>query len=426
VGFAEVPESKHTVRFSSSAAARRGSSAERDAGLAVTPRSDLVLLHKGDPCFATPEHICAAQQLAVEQGYTRYPELRGDPELRQVIADTVSRGAARDYSAEEVLVTAGATQGIYCALTAFLDPGDEVLLLDPTFSHYAPVVRQAGALPVMVPTTADFRPDLERLRAAVTGRTKMLVINNPANPTGVVLTSEEIEGLADLAARARLLVVTDEVYDRLLFGARHIRLIDVPELAAQVIYVNSFSKTYAMTGWRLGYVAAPRSLIEPIATIHTNSMSQVHWPTQRAGIAALTSSQGSVEGMRAGYEVRRRTLVDALARVPCSRITEPQGAFYVFLRFDPALGLTSAQATRHLLDAGVAVRSGSEFGPGGEGWLRLTYAASLSDIEQGARTVRAAFRRLAAGDRATAPPDRRLRTTSCRVGHARTRDGIES
>lgn len=395
-----MPEPERTVPFSSSGAARWGSSAERDASLAVTPRRNLVLLHKGDPCFATPEHICAAQQEAVEQGYTRYPELRGDPELRQVIADKVSGGAGRDYVAEEVLVTAGATQGIYCALTAFLDPGDDVLLLDPTFSHYAPVVRQTGALPVMVPTTPDFRPDFDRLRAAVTGRTKMLVINNPANPTGVVLTREEIEGLAELAARARLLVVTDEVYDHLLFGARHIRLIDVPELAGQVIYVNSFSKTYAMTGWRLGYVVAPHALIEPIATIHTNSMSQVHWPTQRAGIVALTSSQDSVESMRVGYEVRRRALVDALARIPGSQMTEPQGAFYVFLRFDPALGLTSAQATRCLLDAGVAVRSGSEFGQGGEGWLRLTYAAALSDIEQGAEIVRATLRRLAAGDQA--------------------------
>jgi aspartate aminotransferase len=392
--------SERTVPFGSSAAARWGASAERDASLAVTPRSDLVLLHKGDPCFATPEHICAAQQTAVEQGYTHYPELRGDRELRQVIADKVSIGAARDYSAEEVLVTAGATQGIHCVLTAFLDPGDEVLLLDPTFSHYAPVVRQTGARPVMVATTSDFRPDLDRLRAAVTGRTKMLVINNPANPTGVVLTREEIEGLADLAVRAQLLVVTDEVYDHLLFGARHVRLIDMPELADQVIYINSFSKTYAMTGWRLGYVIAPRPLIEPIATIHANSMSQVHWPTQRAGIVALTSSQDSVESMRVGYELRRRTLVNALAGIPNSRMTEPQGAFYVFLRFDPALGLTSAQVTQHLLDAGVAVRSGSEFGQGGEGWLRLTYAAALSDIEEGAKTVRATFQRLAAGGQA--------------------------
>lgn len=385
-----------TVRPSK--AAQQGSSAERDASLAVAPRSGLVRLHKGDPCFATPEHISAAQHKAVEQGFTHYPELRGDPELRQVIADTVSRGAARDYSAEEVLVTAGATQAVYCALTAFLDPGDEVLLLDPTFSHYVPVIRQTGALPVMVPTTSGFRPDLDRLQAAVTERTKMLVINNPANPTGVVLTREEIEGLAALAARARLLVVTDEVYDHLLFGARHIRLIDVPEIADQVVYVNSFSKTYAMTGWRLGYVAAPRALIEPIATIHTNSMSQVHWPTQRAGIVALTSSQDSVESMRMGYEVRRKALVDGLAAIPNSQMTEPQGAFYVYFRFDPALGLTSAQATQRLLDAGVAVRSGSEFGQGGEGWLRLTYAAALSEIEQGAGIVRDTFHRLTAGE----------------------------
>ncbi|WP_165974972.1 pyridoxal phosphate-dependent aminotransferase [Nonomuraea deserti] len=383
------------VAFGASAAARRATDPERDAVLSVPVRPGLVALQKGDPCFATPEHISTAQREAVAQGYTHYPELRGDPELRRTIADQISVGAARTYSTDEVLVTAGATQAVFCALTAFLDPADEVLLFDPAFSLYAPVVRQAGARPVSVGTTPDFRIDPDRLRAAVTGRTKMIVVNNPANPTGVVLSAAEVQSLAEIAVESRLLVLTDEVYDHILFGHRHIRLIDVPELADQVLYVNSFSKTYAMTGWRLGYVAAPRQLLDPIATIHINVMSQVHWPTQRAGIVALTGSQDCVRTMWEGYDLRRTTLLDALARVPGSRVIDPAGAFYAFLRFDPALGLTSAQVTAQLLDDGVAVRSGTEYGRAGEGWLRLTFAADLPDIERGAEIVRTTLERLA-------------------------------
>jgi aspartate/methionine/tyrosine aminotransferase len=392
-----MPADVPPVRFSSSAAAQRGFDAERNASLTVAPQQDLIALHKGDPCFATPEHICDAAQEAVARGYTHYPELHGDPELRHVIADQISKGAARDFQVEEVLITAGATQGIFCALTAFLDPGDEVLLFDPTFSHYAPVIRQTGARPVSVPLAPGFRLDPDRLRAAITERTRMLVVNNPANPTGVVLTRTEIETLADIAAAAGILVLTDEVYDHLLFGAEHVSLLEMPQLTDQLLYINSFSKTYAMTGWRLGYIAAPRRLMEPIETVHTNSMSQVHWPTQRAGIAALTGPQDSVEAMRAGYEQRRGTLLRAFAGRPGIHFPEPEGAFYAFIRFDPGRGLTSVQVRESLYAAGVAVRSGSEFGRAGEGWLRLTYAAELSDIERGAEIVRKTLRRLSAG-----------------------------
>ena len=395
-GAADVSGLTQRTIFRSSSAAWRGSSAERDASLAVIPRKGLIALHKGDPCFATPAHICAAQQQAVEQGYTHYPELRGDAELRQIIAEQASARAGRQYTAEEVLITAGATQAIFLAMTAYLDAGDEVLLFDPTFSLYAPVIRQTGATPVAVAMTAGFRIDPDRLRSSVTDRTKMIVINNPANPTGVVLTREEVESVAAVAATKQLLILTDEVYDHLLYDAQHVRMIDMPQIAEQVLYVNSFSKTYAMTGWRLGYVLAPARLLAPIVTIHANSMSQVHWPTQRAGIAALTASQESVESMRIGYAARRRSLVDALARIPHSYVSEPQGAFYAFFRFDPALEITSAQATQILLGAGVAVRSGSEFGRAGEGWLRLTFAASISDIERGAEIARATFGRLGA------------------------------
>jgi aspartate/methionine/tyrosine aminotransferase len=174
-------------------------------------------------------------------------------------------------------------------------------------------------------------------------------------------------------------------------------MIDMPQIVEQVLHVNSFSKTYAMTGWRLGYIVAPRALLAPILTIHTNMMSQVHWPSQRAGIAALTGPQDSVERMRIGYERRRRPLIDALRLIPNGYVPEPQGAFYAFYRFDSALGLTSADAVRRLLEAGVAVRSGSEFGRAGEGWLRVTFAAALPEIEHGVEIIRATFESLTAG-----------------------------
>jgi aspartate/methionine/tyrosine aminotransferase len=222
----------------------------------------------------------------------------------------------------------------------------------------------------------------------------MLIVNNPANPTGVVFTRDELGAIAELAAEARILVLSDEVYDRLAFDAPHVSLTAFPELDELLIYVNSFSKTFAMTGWRLGYAAAAPSLLAPMRAIHDNLVLAIPSGVQRAGIAALTGPQEPVEEMRRGYLERRALILDGLAGLPAAAPMSPQGAFYVFLRFDvDALGVESGELTSLLLDDGVAVRSGTEYGRAGRGCLRVSYASELEDIRSGARLIQERFAR---------------------------------
>jgi aspartate aminotransferase len=376
-----------------SAAARRALSPERNAGVAVVPRPGLASLHKGDPCFATPDHIREAQDQAVREGYTHYGAPQGDPELRDIIAAGLGASpGARAWTVDDVLVTCGATEAIFCIFAALLDVGDEVLIFDPTYSAYAPVIRQAGAHPVPVALTEDFRLDVDRLADRLTSRTKMIVINNPSNPTGVVLTQEELQAIVDLACAAQVLVVADEVYDRLTYGVDHVSLLGFPELGDLLIYVNSFSKTYAMTGWRLGYVAAAAHLMAPTRAIHDNTVMAVSGAVQRAGIAALTGSQEPVDEMYRGYAERRSLLLDRLAGLPGATVAAPEGAFYAFMRFDvEALGVESAELTSLLLADGVAVRSGTEYGHAGRGCLRISFSSDLEDISEGTRILQERF-----------------------------------
>lgn len=372
-----------------SAAARRGLSVERAAGVSIRLRPGLAALHKGDPCFPTPEHIRNAEHAAMRDGYTRYAPSQGDDELRAAIARRMSTRPAREWQAAEVLVTAGATEALYCALTAYLDPGDEALVFDPTYSLYAPIIRQTGAEPVSVGMTPQFRLDPERLRRAVTSKTKLMIVTTPANPTGVVFTREELEELANVAMRAGILVVADEVYDRITFGCEHVSVLELPQLQDRLIYVNSFSKTYAMTGWRLGWVAALAGLLEPVSTIHGNVITTVHAATQRAGIAALLDTQDPVEEMLRGYGRRRAELIDGLRAIDGVRVIEPEGAFYVFAAVEGSVGrMRSSRLARDLLAHGVAVRSGTEYGAAGEGWIRLSYSADLDHIRRGVAILR--------------------------------------
>ena len=381
-----------TIRFS--LAATRGMDLERAAGTSVVPAKGLAALNKGDPCFETPVHIVEAADRALRAGFTHYPPPLGDGELREQLASLVSARSTRTYTRDEVMVTVGASEASYCALTAFLNPGDEALLFDPSYSAYAPVVRQAGAEARFVGMTPDFRPDLDQLRSAVTSRTRMIVINNPVNPTGVVFSRSELEGLARVAVDADLLVVTDEVYDHLVFEGEFVSALQIPELADRLIYINSFSKTYAMTGWRLGWLAAPTALLAGPETMHRNCTGTVNWAAQRAGLAALTSSQEAVREMCEGYNLRRMSLLEGLQGTPGLTVIPPEGAFYVFARFDIGGEHTSASITRRLLTEGVAVRSGTEYGAAGENHLRIAYSASLDDIRRGTERIHRVFEEL--------------------------------
>jgi aspartate/methionine/tyrosine aminotransferase len=237
----------------------------------------------------------------------------------------------------------------------------------------------------------NFRVDKEQLRQAVTPQTRILICNSPANPTGMVLSTSELDAIAEVAIEADLLVVADEVYDHLIFGNTiFTSTIEHPDLVERTIYVNSFSKTYAMTGWRIGYIAAPRTLLDGPMTIHLNSVNSVNWPTQRAALAALADSQAEVREMIEGYVVRRR-LLNGLLSIPGLTAIEPQGAFYVFARFTNTCSLTSAEVARRRLEGGIAIRSGSEYGHTGEGYLRITFAADPPDIEEGIRRISHVF-----------------------------------
>jgi len=351
-------------------------------------------LHVGDPCFRTPAHIVDAAIAAMAEGYTNYPPSSGDPELRRAIAARATARAAHPIDSSEVLVTAGSTEAIFCALTALLDPGDEVILFDPVYSLYATLLNQIGARPVYAAMTADRRPDLEQLRRAITDRTRMVIINNPVNPTGVVFDETELRGIAQVAVASDLLVLADEIYDELVFTRTFTSCLAIAELADRLLYVNGFSKTYAMTGWRLGYLIAPLDLLRPAQVIHSNIVAGVNWPTQRAGIAALQGPTEPVTDMIAGYDARRHALLEGLAGTPGLRPIAPEGAFYLYVGFDFERPIRSAELTKMLLAEGVAIRSGTEYGPAGEGYLRLSYSAAFDDISRGAERLRRVFTKL--------------------------------
>jgi aspartate aminotransferase len=351
-------------------------------------------LHFGDPCFATPQHIVDAANAAMIGGYTHYPPSCGDPELRAAIAKRASQRAGRTIESSDVLVTAGSTAAIYCALTAVLDPGDEVILFDPSYSLYATILGQIGANPVYAAMTEQLRPDPRRLERVLTDRTRLVILNNPANPTGVVFKAAELSAIGEIALANDLLVLTDEIYDELDFSGSFSSFLALADLRDRLLYVNGFSKTYAMTGWRLGYLIAPPEILQAAHVIHSNSSAGVNWPTQRAGIAALQGPQQPVAAMIAGYHTRRQALLEGLAGTPGLTPVLPEGAFYLYAGFRFPTAISSADMTKRLLAGGVAVRSGTEYGPAGEGYLRISYSASLDDIDRGAQRLHRVFEEL--------------------------------
>ncbi len=377
-----------------SKAALRGFNRERIAGIDIPPGGDIARLHIGDPCFATPEHIVDAAAAAMRAGYTHYAPSYGDPDLRVAIAKRASHRAGRAIASTEVLVTAGATEAIYCALTAVLDPGDQVILFDPSYSLYAAILNQIGADPVFVSMTRDLRPDIDRLEHAVTDRTRLLIINNPVNPTGVVFSESEIKAIGEIAAARDLLVLADEIYDELVYSGGFSSCLGIAELADRLLYVNGFSKTYAMTGWRLGYLVAPRHLLEHAHTIHSNCAAAVSWPAQRAGIAALQGPVEPIAEMVAGYRARRIALLQGLAGTPGLRPIVPEGTFYLYVGFSFEARIRAVELAQLLLAEGVAVRSGTEYGPAGEGHLRLSFSATFDDIRIGVERLHRVFERL--------------------------------
>ena len=357
----------------------------------------LIKLSSGDPSFATPAYIVEAAYQAMKEGYTHYPAVPGDPQLREAIAAYESRLSGVPISASEVLVTAGGTPAITDAMAGVLNPGDEVIVLDPTYSLYADVARLIDAKVVSVPLTSSFQVDLDAVRRAVTPRSRMLVLNYPSNPTGQLLKKAELDALAEIAVDNDLAVLSDEVYDQLVFKGKHLSVLGHPALTDRTILINSFSKTYAMTGWRLGWVVAKAGLINPIVAINRSAIGYANHISQRAGLAALTNEEEDRKWrawMLPQYDAQRRAMREGLDRVPGIHVYEMEAAFYAWVRYDAPL--SSVDMMAYIYERGLAVRPGTEFGAMGEKHLRFTFAPSVKDITEGVAIFKAAMEELRA------------------------------
>jgi aspartate/methionine/tyrosine aminotransferase len=386
--------------ISASKAVERLSGSQRNlADKLPKPRTAKVVgLHRGDPSFATPEYVVQAAIQAMRDGFTHYPAPQGDPALREAIANYQSGISGVPVSASETLVTNGGTGAVYASMVGLLNEGDEVIILDPTYSLYADVARVVGAKIVSVPLTSSFKIDVDAVRRAVTPATRMLVMNYPSNPTGQQLQQSELDGLAAIAAEHDLAVLSDEVYDQLVFKGKHISALGHPELTERTILVNSFSKSYAMTGWRVGWVAAKGKLLKPIASINRTAAGYINSIAQKAAIEALTNEAEDVKWrgwMLDQYQLQRKAMWEQLEAIPGVKVYEPEAAFYAWVHYDAPLSAVEMMA--FLYERGLNVRPGTEFGAMGEKHLRFTFAPSVADITQGIGIFKAAMEELRAG-----------------------------
>jgi aspartate aminotransferase len=360
---------------------------------------NVVHLEIGEPDFDTPPHIVAAAKQALDEGYTHYGPSAGLPEFRQAIATHVSKTRRIGVDPAEVVVVPGAKPILFYGLLATINPGDEVIYPNPGFPIYESVINYLGATAVALPLREerDFRFDLADLASRITDRTRMVILNSPQNPTGSVLTKEDLAGIVDLVRGRPIWVLADEIYSEILYEGTHDSILHHEGMASQTILLDGFSKTYAMTGWRLGYGVMPKDLAAHVARLATNCNSCVASFVQRAGIAALTGPRDEVNAMTAEFRRRRDRIVAGLNAIPGVSCVLPHGAFYVFPNVSK-LGLPSeVLAARCLDEAGVAVLSGTAFGRFGQGYLRLSYANSIENIETALERLDGLFRKIGPG-----------------------------
>jgi aspartate aminotransferase len=339
----------------------------------------------GEPDFDTPDHIKRACIEAIEAGFTKYTPSSGIPELRQAIAEKLAADNQLTYRASQIIVSNGAKHACYNAILATCQPGDEVIIPAPYWVSYPDMVRLAGAEPVIVPTTerGSWKMRAEEFENAMTPRTKMLILNSPGNPTGAVYTREEMQAIVDVAAEEDIYILSDEIYEKLVYDdVQQVSIASLSKEAADLtITVNGFSKSYAMTGWRLGYLAAPEAVAKAVDSIQSHSTSHPASFVQRAGIAALKGDQQPLSDMREEFDMRRNYMFDRVSKIPNVTAVKPLGAFYVLVNISQ-LGLTSQNfADRLLSKANVAVVPGAAFGD--DRTIRLSYATSIDIIKKG-------------------------------------------
>lgn len=339
----------------------------------------------GEPDFDTPDHIKAACLASLESGFTKYTPSSGIPELRQAISEKFAAENNLDYKPHQVIVSNGAKQSCFNAILATCGPEDEVIIPAPYWLSYPEMVRLAGATPVIVQTKEEngWKITPEEFENAMTPRTKMIIINSPGNPTGSVYSAEELKRLADVALEEDILILSDEIYEKLIYDdAKHVSIASIsPEVYNLTITVNGFSKSYAMTGWRLGYLGAPEPIAKAIDSIQSHSTSNPCSFAQKGGLAALKGDQQCVVDMREEYNIRREYMYSRLSAIPRLSVVKPQGAFYMLANISQ-LGLSSTNfADRLLSKANVAVVPGIAFGD--DRTVRLSYATSMDIIKKG-------------------------------------------
>lgn len=345
---------------------------------------DAISLGIGEPDFVTPWHIRDAGIYSLEKGFTKYTGNAGMAELRREISSYLQRRFDLSYDfASEIIVTVGGSEAIDLSLRCLLNPGDEVIVPVPSFVCYGPLASMAGGTPVYVELKAEneFRLTAEQLKAAITPKTKVLVLPFPSNPTGGIMEQADLEAIAQVLEGTDIMVISDEIYAELTYGQHHVSIANLPSMKERTLLVNGFSKSHAMTGWRMGYVCGPKEIIRQMLKLHQFGIMSAPTVSQYAAIEAMRNGDVDIEKMRNEYDGRRRYLVENLRRIglPCF---EPKGAFYVFPDIR-STGLTSDEfCERFLMEEKVAVISGSAFGPGGEGFVRCCYATSMKDIAE--------------------------------------------
>jgi aspartate/methionine/tyrosine aminotransferase len=369
----------------------------QEAALLESQGKSIIHLEIGRPDFDTPQPIKDAAKRALDAGMVHYTSNYGTLELRQAIAEKLQRDNAIQVDpAAEIIVTVGTNEAVAIAMLALIDPGDEVLIPDPTWLHYFYCVQLAGGVPIHVPLRESnkFQIDPADLARAITPRTKMIIVNSPHNPTGAVLDQAILKEIAALAIKHDLLVLSDEIYEKITYdGVEHFSIANLSGMAERTLTANGFSKTYSMTGWRLGYIAARKHFVDAMIRVHQYSATSATSFAQAGGLAAYRGSQECVRAMTAEFARRRDFVARALGQIEGMTCVKPRGAFYVFPSIKN-LGLSSEEFTLHLLHAGVAVVPGSAFGDYGEEYIRIAYSNSYENLEIAMARIASAVRKI--------------------------------
>lgn len=359
---------------------------------------EIIHLEIGEPDFDTPKNICDAAINAIKEGWTHYGPANGQPDLRKVIAEYVGRTRGIEVHPDEVVVTPGGKPIIFFPILALVNKGDEVIYPNPGFPIYESMINFVGGNAVALPIREenDFRIDIDELKSRITSKTKLLIINSPANPTGGVLTKDDLKAIADLAVSNDLTVLSDEIYSRILYGKEHLSVTMFPGMKERTIILDGFSKTYSMTGWRAGYGIMEKTLAAMVTKLMVNSNSCTNSFVQRACIEALKGPQDAVDKMVAEFQKRRDIVVQGLNNIKGISCKKPDGAFYVFPNVRET-GMDSQKLANLLMEeAGVAVLSGTSFGAHGDGYLRLSYANSVENIKKALDKINTSITKLGA------------------------------